>query len=116
MGKCVDCGYLAVKNKETRQLEEAEASFRGVGHIPPSDSYKQSNRHEPQPICFVWAKDIRDEIFKRVGVTGKSQSVEGEVLAVINEEQGCGNKFTDWQQGFTPKEHREMIDRKEWRN
>ena len=37
-------------------------------------------------------------------------------MQVIHEERECGESFTEWQLGFTPKEHREMLDRKEWRD
>ena len=59
---------MALRNKSTRELEEVEASFRRVGHTPPTDAREQANRHEPQPICFARAHDLRDEIFKKVGV------------------------------------------------
>jgi hypothetical protein len=52
-----------------------------------------------------------------------------EVKAIVQRDNDC-KEFTDWQQGFTPKEHREILDRqrqldfqvkrekedKEWRN
>jgi len=39
------------------------------------------------------------------------------VLEVITKDRPeCEGKFTPWQQGFAPKEHREMLDRQELRN
>lgn len=34
-----------------------------------------------------------------------------DVMAVIGKERSC-TEFTEWQQGSSPKEHREMMDRK----
>lgn len=35
-------------------------------------------------------------------------------MQVIQKERECGESFTEWQLGFTPKEHREMLDRQEF--
>ena len=53
------------------------------------------------------------EILKGIG-TGKDEV--GSIKQVIQKERECGESFTEWQLGFTPKEHREMMDRQEWRD
>jgi len=112
MAKCSECGFLAVRNTKSRQLEETEQDIRETGVIERlfDDSERVHEigsgypRYEP-PLCFIGAIDLRTE-------TGKyGEGTQERIKSAINEERECGS-FTQWQQGFTPKEHREMIDRK----
>ncbi len=63
--------------------------------------------HESLPLCFVGSYDLRD-LFRKFA--GKDDPDYLSVVHVINEERECSG-FIKWQQGFTPKEHREMMDR-----
>lgn len=99
MVKCAECGYLTVRNVNTYSLDEAGGEFRETGAA--------YSLHERRPVCFQRC-DLRREIKQAFG-TGKNEM--GCVLQVISKERDC-NKFMDWQQGFTPKEHRELSDRK----
>ncbi len=110
MVKCADCGYLAVRNINSYCLDEAGSDFREKGAVALGREYgrNQYNLHEQRPVCFVQRYDLRGEI-KSVFVAGKKDET-GCVLQVITKEREC-SEFTDWQQGFTPKEHREMLDR-----
>lgn len=96
MAKCVDCGFLAARNKETRQLHEVERSADG------SIDYNQYGTGYmaiyDNPICFARAVNL------------PSQYGTEPIRQVLERERDC-KPFTKWQQGFTPKEHREMIDR-----
>jgi hypothetical protein len=56
------------------------------------------------PLCFQRAINFRDKLGGNSGAERR--------LAVLDEERKCGS-FTPWQQGFTPKEHREMLDREQ---
>ncbi len=101
--KCVDCGFLAVRHRESRELCSAELDYREHGRIPnlqPS-SGTGYQMYEEAPLCFQRIVAFR---------TSECSSPEARV-AVLQEERGDCEGFTVWQQGFTPKEHREMLDR-----
>lgn len=112
MVKCAECGFLAVRNVDSRELEEAEESFREKGTGPLAKQYEGNPhlRHEKQPQCFAMVHSLRDDFKKPI-----EQKIpeNGRVKQVILKERECG-EFTKWQQGSTPKEHREMLDRKQW--
>lgn len=114
MVKCSECGFLAARNIYTRGLDEVEEEFRQNG-VPPVGVLGGKEIGYPiqrqQPLCFIREYDLLDSFRKGTKNGGATQSF----LAVINEDRRC-DPFTKWQQGFTPKEHREMIDRQEWRN
>lgn len=63
MVKCVDCGLLAARNYQTRELEELEATFRKTGEpvvraqpLPmPEYISTLGSRHEREPLCFAQA-------------------------------------------------------------
>lgn len=61
------------------------------------------------PLCFERATSLQEEI------SPLSPSPHHAVLGVISDDRVCSN-YTPWHQGFTPKEHREMIDRQWERN
>ena len=100
--RCRDCGFLAMRNVETRKLEEAEETLRNTGQIPAQHRMK---RHESLPVCFMAAVNLRAE------ATGEDPV---HVLEIVNRERQCA-AFTNWNVGYTPKEHREMLDRGEER-
>ena len=93
--RCKDCGFLAARHPQTRQLIEAESKFRDgaldQGHGWPGI-------YEPRPVCFMQLCEFPVEI-------GYPQSVK-----VMAQERDC-DSFTPWKQGFTSKEHQEMLDR-----
>ena len=94
--------------REKLQYKEVEETFRKDG--APTITYTYSGqpptssimRHETKPICFMQAQDL----------CGMYLNERKESIAkVLNDPRPC-SEFTDWHQGFTPKEHREMDDRK----
>jgi len=104
MFKCSECGYLAVRARTSRELREAEGEYRKRGlRIAISEHI---------PICFAQVRDFREEIIKEKGASDLD-SVD--VIPFVSQEIDC-NSFTKWIQGLTPKEHREMLDRQEWRD
>lgn len=116
MVKCSDCGFLTVRNVTTRGLEEAGDDFREKASIPTIDPQggRPHAQHEQRPLCFARCHNLGDEISK--GIVAGTDEVRS-VKQVIHNERECG-EFVKWQQGFTPKEHREMIDRqsdRKWR-
>jgi hypothetical protein len=117
MVKCSECGYLAARNKDTRNLEEVEFKAR-------QDGVLRTHRHEYMPVCFNMAVSFEEEVGRLRKVpeyaTEKKDAygqttwptVEHLIKIVLNEEREC-QSFTKWHQGSTPKEHREMLDRQE---
>jgi hypothetical protein len=115
MVKCADCGYLAVRNVESRELEEAEQKFREKGLLPMAGGEigRPHERHERMPLCFMGNVSLYEECRKR------TSNVDPEpvfVILMMDDERVCSD-FTKWKLGFTPKEHQVMIDRQrlqEW--
>lgn len=103
--KCADCGFLATWNNGAGQWEEVEhkqretgqSQARGAGRIPFEAMGQFSD-----PFCLIRAFDLPCEY--------KQERSENRVLAVLQRERDCPS-FREWQQGFSPKEHREMMDR-----
>jgi hypothetical protein len=113
MVKCIDCGYLAARHHETRLLEEVEEDYRNSGVSPNTTvGYKHGIGIAvyDEPICFMRSCDLKAEYGE------KRPGVSKDLLSTLRKDRECSS-FTDWQQGFTPKEHREMMDRegmKKW--
>ncbi len=95
MVKCADCGFLTKINQETRALEETEQITRNEGIIT-------------SPVCFVRANDLWAESGTNYGIICGGSEIN--IKATLQKDRDC-RQFTKWQQGFTPKEHREMLDR-----
>ncbi len=103
---CKECGFLAVQHRITRQLEEADKAHRGSGdsaHYVGQVGY-QGRIYEDVPICLVRAADFAEEI-----KTPTNPYARNCVLAVIARERDC-NSWVRWKQGFSPKDHKDMID------
>jgi len=124
MVKCSECGYLSLRNIETRNLDEAEQVFREWGKIVgvrrsfPSqiegtpfhvDDGVTSYIHDGLPICFARSHNLTSSFRELIS---KDYETDKAIIEIINKEWDC-TLFTKWQQGFTPKEHREMMDKKE---
>ena len=100
MAKCEDCGFLAVRNRQTRALSETEASMREKGE-PARIPKVELPFYERNPICFLQMNDLTAEMEKLDDKTSFKN--------VIKKEREC-KPCTKWIQGFTPREHKEMID------
>ena len=88
--------------------------FREIGRpIEPSNALPLNSAFDFFPICFSqqinFVQEFSDAGAKRHPVEGEPNPY-GVIAAIINAEREC-TKFTGWQQGFTPKEHREILDR-----
>ena len=110
--KCQDCGYLAVRNQQTRALAETEEVMRQSGEPPPVFVLPHPGRnavliYERTPVCFVREFDLPVE----AGLADDARAF----LNVIRQERVCP-KWTQWFQGFTPRDHKEMIDAREQRD
>ena len=109
MVKCSECGFLASRNVQTRQLEETEPEIRSEGALSIArNTNKPFDAYEP-PICFVQAPDFK-AIPYSLEFTLQRDKERKKVYDEIQRDREC-EFFTKWKQGFTPKEHREMMDR-----
>jgi len=114
--KCADCGLLAARNSQTRELEEVQEDYRNTGKAPKWSV--EVPRRTPEffaawvgkeglgtPVCFMRVYDLSVE-FK----PNEMGAAEEKCLQILGKERECSS-FIEWKQGFTPKEHREMMDR-----
>lgn len=102
---CVDCGYLAIRDVESRNIREAETDMRRTWKLPLLVNGTGEPRYEKMPFCFVGSVDLRKEI------EAKPPADNQEILEVINKlrDQTCKGKFTKWRHGRTPLEHEHML-------
>lgn len=100
--KCVNCGFLAVRTRETRQLVEAEAGMRQKWHVPMTSTRLEC--YERVPLCFARAADFTLE-------AGQNAPTD-HIATAIQRDRPC-TAFTPWCHGFTPKEHQEMLNAKQ---
>jgi hypothetical protein len=101
MPKCSDCGFLAVRdNHQSYQLVEVIQEWREQGGFP-------SDRYPIGPVCFVRAADLLAEIRKSAESSPEPRSQQ--VLHVINKQREC-LKSEPWNQGFSPREHQQMVN------
>lgn len=96
---CKECGYLGIRNNETRELVEVDEAYREHGRNPPGGKLPQL--YHGAPVCTVMAHDLSQE----------TKHAEGrDVVEMLKQPRDCGDrgKSTAWQRGFTPKEHVQM--------
>jgi hypothetical protein len=105
MVKCADCGFLSVRHLETRELREAEGSYRETGEIP-RDLNRPKQLYEDVPLCFGRLRSF--DPAKCGSAADRRDALQMEIGSCVG--------FTEWHHGFTPKEHREMLDGKELRD
>jgi len=114
MVKCSECGFIAWRHRETRELVEADGEFRQDFHFPSAISARE------YPLCFMRKRNIGKDYEKAKNAdslesvaTALGSNQRASILRnVLAAEFPC-DSFSEWQQGFTPKEHRELVDRKE---
>lgn len=110
---CINCGFLA--------------NHRGLGF---SAELLETNRQtrsggwfgQGHPVCFVLAPDVpletevQDILAAFPGVDAHGQPISekerpGAIRKVITKDRRC-KESTLWRPGYSPKEHREMLDRR----
>ena len=100
MVKCADCGFLGVRAIWT--VSEGNFPTAGqVGEMWHVSRTQGAMEYPSNALCLAGVIEFP---------LGISKSHTG-LLAIVQEEREC-SEFTPWRQGFTPKEHREMLDRK----
>jgi hypothetical protein len=104
MVRCADCGFLSLRRYADLTLCETPDATRETGKLPEMPGANR-NQHEEIPVCFAMATSLKQETQKD-GAT---------VLSVIRADRDCNHHVT-WKQGYTPKEHQDMIDARELRN
>jgi len=96
--QCKKCGFLAVRHPDNG-LVEIEAEPRSTGIFPTPLFNTRSI------LCIVNAANLREEVKMKGGTTSEAPRV---VLPVIEAERDCP-QFRAWLQGFSPKEHVDMM-------
>lgn len=108
--RCADCGFLSWIQPETRELVGCDQYFRNTGGMANT---VVARSYDSGPICFARAVNLKEEA-DRVEVPDRDGPGTSRVvnLAVLNLRRNCP-KFVVWHQGFTPKEHAEMVREEE---
>jgi len=99
MVKCADCGFLAQRHIETRELRDAEEALRKSGKNLYHLSHDRKSKvyiYEVPPLCTKRQTEFPTE--------------EQPIFEAVQQERQC-SVFMRWLPGFTPKEHQEMLDR-----
>ena len=121
--KCRECGFVSARDWDTRQFTEMDDKKRSTGKIGTMYA-----GFEPMQVCFINSFNIREEveILRKAAHDEPKQNSIGEMIypdlsihvnAVLNTERVC-KPFRKWQQGFTPKEHKEIVNKeheRKWR-
>lgn len=108
--RCVNCGFYSVRHVQTRELVDAELRSRQSGFMPTIAISANHNlpAYDEYSVCFVRQAGFMHEINRPCNEAAREKAA--------NDERDC-RRFTTWIQGFSPKEHLEMIqekDRLEW--
>jgi hypothetical protein len=107
---CADCGFLSYPNKAAHSLEEVDCEERQHGKLHAENIGSTSYfGFIPSPVCFVMAFDLPDEIQQTYNQATSEQEKNESTKKVIDRPREC-KSFCRWQQGFSPKEHKEMMD------
>ncbi len=92
--KCVDCGYLQLRNRNSDERVGASPEYRNAGAMPRSGNY---DVYDSAPLCWKGV-DLSSE-------TEGTDRTEGHAVAA--KLRPC-NLFTPWQPSLSPKEHHDM--------
>ncbi len=132
MIKCSDCGFLAQRiyhQNVPQGFLHIDVDARASGTLPGQQGWEQffgkgtkEWRGDAFPTCFANVIDIETIVNRRVGFDpgGIRLQMSPEDLRVLKDELESPRECTEWVKwirGFSPKEHREMLDRQrllEW--
>lgn len=102
MATCSSCGFLTVRGVGGGFIEVDDLYRRQAKRDPASTAHADVEEWRRLPLCFMLKYNLPGEIHDDVGSTNDQPAV----LKTITAERDCDG-WTEWQQGFTPKEHRE---------
>jgi hypothetical protein len=107
--KCSECGFLGLRNVFD-QIIEANIWFRQTGH----DRNFSGQNIEGGPLCSMQQRQFEYRQPLPGGdptdVRQRMSAQEADILNEIREDFVC-SVFASHRRGFSPKEHREMVDR-----
>jgi hypothetical protein len=107
-GRCNTCGFLAVRLWRETGLYEATQEYRehGMDDDGPGTQPRSS-------LCFMQAARLDLEVQAHNKATfGPDMGIGAlSIVAVIQKPDRNCSKWRAWVLGFSPKEHREMMDR-----
>ncbi len=113
MVRCADCGFLAIlQTSPQRGLVEVDRELRD-GNLPAltsADGIRLAFR--PLPICFLRKFELEQE-YRKCQSPGHPNEPK-DFSTVINSQRQCDG-FVKWVQGFSPREHHEIIEETELR-
>src|SRR5688500_17262236 len=100
---CGKCGFLCVRNTKDWSLDEVDLEYRNTGIL---NNY-QKQWSSDQPHCFLLALDLQ-KLCRETPGWSEGKLLRHQVRAdIFAKERKCPSYF-EWQQGSTPKEHRDM--------
>jgi hypothetical protein len=107
-GRCDTCGFLVLRFWTDTGLYEATQEYREKG----ADEGLSGSLSRP-PLCLVQAARIDLEVEANIKATAGSDMSIGppSIVAVIQKPDRRCSMWRQWIPGFTPKEHRELLDR-----
>src|SRR3989442_1551278 len=94
--RCADCGFLAVRNTDTREFAEVELGMLKRWEIPSSTLRPAFKRYEEIPVCFVLAADLKDDISEYYPsvLRGDIDTTEPVIVKLVIERQRECPSFT----------------------
>ena len=118
--KCIDCGFLAYRRtislefSSISDLAEVERGEDGISILssPPNHpicfvrAFNLQSEYKLEPLDNETEQQFKSRFFYQSGIDSQK------LLQSVNKPRECEH-FVKWQQGFTPKEHQEILDR-EW--
>jgi hypothetical protein len=125
MVTCAECGFLALRDRINRVWIECEEQYRESARVSEAiwQGEDDINEEAYYPECFMGVAYLLYDIheYREANPLSNSNSAASHekwrsdsILEIICKDRKCDSFFV-WKQGFTPKEHREMLDRKEWK-
>ena len=112
MVRCADCGFLAFRNPDTHDLEEVGEETRKTGGFRVFQREREGARPfyvTTGPRCFVMRHDLPAEVKEAAEqIPQESRDYTAINLPVLQRERVCDG-WCRWNQGFSPKEHKEML-------
>jgi hypothetical protein len=97
--RCAGCGFLSLRESESRALVEAEVGVRNDWKQLRVIKAGQGPVYESKPLCFQAVGEFA------VAIADAKTPDEIQRVALLDRQ--CG-KAIDWRQGWTPQEHDEM--------